>query len=203
MSIGPSESTPAPHLLDLIPPRPSADLDRVLDATERCLARYGLRRTSMTDIARELGVARTTLYRQVSSMDEALALVGSREFYRFLDRLTDLLAGGLGPQAFIDGTVSVVHAILDHPVIRRVLTDEAELLGELLSSGRVTAYAEQIVDLLTPLFEAGMTAGTIRRSDPRLAADLLVRLVGGLVGFPAGDSLERVVRFALEPVLEP
>ena len=40
----------------------------------------------MTDIAREMGVARTTLYRQVASLEAAMALMSSRQFHRFLDQ---------------------------------------------------------------------------------------------------------------------
>jgi len=83
---------------DRLPARPDPDLDRVLDAVERCLARFGVRRTSMTDIARELGVARTTLYRQVRSLEEAVSLVASRRFHRFLDELVTLAAGGIAPR---------------------------------------------------------------------------------------------------------
>ncbi len=43
--------------------RPSAR-DRLLGATERCLRRSGLRRITMTDVAREAGMSRAWLYRQ-------------------------------------------------------------------------------------------------------------------------------------------
>jgi AcrR family transcriptional regulator len=43
--------------------RPTAR-DRLLDATERCLRRSGLRRITMTDVAREAGLSRAWLYRQ-------------------------------------------------------------------------------------------------------------------------------------------
>ena len=94
-------------LLERLPPRPGPSMARLLDATERCLARYGIRRTSMTDIAREMHVARTTLYRQVSSVEEAVALVASRQLHRFLDDLLSLLSspGGVGPAAGDDGFV--------------------------------------------------------------------------------------------------
>src|SRR5437016_14248687 len=108
---------PMLDLLQRLPPRPPESLDLVLDATERCLARYGIRRASMTDIARELKVARTTLYRQVSSLEEALALVGSRQFHRFLDALTKVVAAGGGPQAFIDAAVHGVTLARSHPVV--------------------------------------------------------------------------------------
>ena len=87
-------STGEERFLDWLPPRPGPELDPVLDAVERCLTRYGLRRTSMSDIAREMGVARTTLYRQVPSLEHAMALMTSRRFHRFLDKLLDLLLHG-------------------------------------------------------------------------------------------------------------
>ena len=43
--------------------RPTAR-DRLLDATERCLRRSGLRRITMTEVAREAGLSRAWLYRQ-------------------------------------------------------------------------------------------------------------------------------------------
>ena len=47
-----------------IPSPPGGDLDPYLDAATRCFVRYGVRRTSVQDVADELGVNRTTLYRR-------------------------------------------------------------------------------------------------------------------------------------------
>src|SRR3954462_2198367 len=102
----------ADQLYDRLPSRPGPELDRVLDAVERCLARYGLKRTSMTDIARELGVARTTLYRQIASMQEALALMSSRRFHRFLDELVELSAAGFTAETFVQAIVRTVGSAL-------------------------------------------------------------------------------------------
>src|SRR3954454_2515393 len=88
------------RLHDRMPPRPGPELDPVLDAVERCLIRFGIRRTSMSDIARELGVARTTLYRQVGSLAEAISLVTSRRFHHFLDELVALGAEGIDAETF-------------------------------------------------------------------------------------------------------
>src|SRR3954464_15332843 len=104
-----------------MPPRPGPELDPALDAVERCLTRFGIRRTSMTDIARELGVARTTLYRQVGSLEEAISLVTSRRFHRFLDELVALSAGGIDFETFVQVIVRTVRTALDDPVAQRVL----------------------------------------------------------------------------------
>lgn len=186
-----------------IPPRPGAELDPVLDTVERCLTRYGLRRTSMTDIARELGVARTTLYRQVSSIEDAIALVAARQLYVFLDELIALLTQGAGPQTFIDAAFRTITFVRSSPLALRVLNDEPELIGALVTDGRLPDYVNQVVELVAPVFDAAMVTGAIRTADPRLTAAFIVRLIGVFILVPADDDLEALLRLALEPILQP
>lgn len=187
-----------------LPPRPSPDLDRVLDAVERCLARFGLRRTSMTDIAREMGVARTTLYRQVSSLEEAMALMSSRRFHRFLDELVALSAEGLTVDTFIHVIVRTVRTALADPIAQRVLNEEPDLVGKYLTNGSLTALAGNIIELLAPVLQLAMGTGLIRASDPKLAAGWIVRIVLSLGAVPPADEdLERTVEFVLRPLLDP
>lgn len=46
-------------------------LDEVLDAAYGCLTRYGVRRTTMDDIATTMGVARSAVYQYVRSTSAA------------------------------------------------------------------------------------------------------------------------------------
>ena len=198
------EPISAARLYDRLPPRPAPDLDRVLDAVERCLARYGVRRTSMADIARERGVARTTLYRQVASLEEAMALVLSRRFHRFLDELIELSAHGISPETFVRVIVRTVRTALADPVAQRILHDEPELLGGYLTSGSLAVLGAQITDLLTPVLRTAMGMGAIRMSEPAMVAGWIVRIVLGLGALPApDDELESTIRFALLPLLDP
>ena len=192
------------RLYDRLPPRPGPELDRVLDAVERCLARYGIQRTSMTDIAREMGVARTTLYRQVSSLEEALALLSSRRFHRFLDELIELSTQGITAELFVQVIVRTVRSALTDPVAQRILHDEPLLLGEYLTSGSLAVLANQIAELLTPVLGAAMSTGLLRATDPAMAAGWIVRIVLALGAVPPpDDQLEDTVRFVLLPMLDP
>ena len=197
-----AETESALALLERLPPRPDPSTDRLLDATERCLARYGIRRTSMTDIARELRVARTTLYRQVGSVEQAVALVASRQLHRFLDDLLAVLASaeGAGPVAFIEAIAGAVRFARTDPVCRRVLDDEPDLLGSLVARD-LRPYATQVAEAVTPIVAAAMEAGTIRSGDPRLAAQWMVRVVAALVALPPEGDLEEMLGYALGPIL--
>jgi AcrR family transcriptional regulator len=194
----------ADQLLDRLPPRPGPELDRVLDAVERCLARYGIKRTSMSDIAREMGVARTTLYRQVPSLEEAMALMSSRRFHRFLDDLVGLAAEGITAETFVQAIVRTVRSALDDPVVRRVLHDEPDVIGHYLSNGSLAALAGQITDLLTPVVAGAMGLGLVRTADPATTAGWIVRIVLSLGAVPPpDDALEDTVRSILLPLLAP
>jgi AcrR family transcriptional regulator len=186
-----------------IPGRPNPAVDRALDATERCLARHGVRRTTMSDIAKEMGVSRPTLYKQVASVEEAMALVLARQLYAMLDQVQTLVAQGPDPETFIDLAVHAVTFARSWPVAERVLTYEPELIGDLITSGQMATYIEQVIDLVAPLLQAAMDVGAIRSGDPRLTAEVTVRLCGSLVLTPATGDVEQLVRYALEPLLVP
>lgn len=190
-------------LLEQLPPRPAPSLDRMLDATERCLARYGIRRTSMTDIAREMHVARTTLYRQVGSVEEAIALVASRQLHRFLDELLEVLADpeGATVEDLVGAIGDAVRFTRSHPVALRVLNDEPEILGSIVARD-LGPYAAQIAQALAPVLRHAMDRGVMRRADPLLASQWLVRVVAVLVVLPPEDDLDRMLDYALRPVLE-
>jgi AcrR family transcriptional regulator len=176
----------------------------VLDAVERCLTRYGVGRTSMSDIAREMGVARTTLYRQVASLEEALALMTSRRFHRFLDELVALSADGITADLFVEVIVRTVRSTLADPVAQRILHDEPHVVGDYVTNGSLTVLAEQIIELLTPVVRMAIDAELLRSSDPAMTAGWIVRIVFALCAVPApDDQLEDSVRFVLLPMLQP
>ena len=70
-----SHKTPPPFsVLSGIPPAPNPDLDPYLDAAAECFARHGVQRASVQDVARRLGVNRTTVYRQIGNVEDMVRL---------------------------------------------------------------------------------------------------------------------------------
>jgi AcrR family transcriptional regulator len=61
--------------------------DRILDAAERLLARYGYQKTTMDDLAREAGIGKRTIYLHFASKEE----VALSSIDRIVDRLTERL----------------------------------------------------------------------------------------------------------------
>jgi AcrR family transcriptional regulator len=57
-------------------PDPNETVERILDATLRSIARQGLRRLSISDIAEEAGLSRGTVYRYFNDRDQLLNALG-------------------------------------------------------------------------------------------------------------------------------
>src|SRR5687767_15315020 len=67
---------------------------RVVEAALRCIARWGLAKTTLDDVAREAGLSRATVYRIVPGGKENLvALVSAYEMNRFFVSLHDAVQG--------------------------------------------------------------------------------------------------------------
>jgi AcrR family transcriptional regulator len=183
-------------------PAPPASVDPYLDAAVRCFARHGIGRTSVQDIARELKVDRTTVYRQVGNIDAIVRLLAGRELHQLLAALPARLSGMRGPDAIVDLLTMVVESAQAHPVLRKVLADEPELIGPF-----IVAELPMMIDLTaaaaTPVLQAAMDAGELARRDPERLAQMLVRLCLPLVLAPPPGDVATVLAELLLPVLTP
>src|SRR5882672_10500764 len=68
-----------------LPPRPDESVWPYLDAAARCIERFGWQRTSVKDVAREAGVERTTVYRNVGSMEDIFRALVARELHELME----------------------------------------------------------------------------------------------------------------------
>jgi len=183
-------------------PAPPPSLDPFLDAAATCFARHGVRRTSVQDVARELKVDRTTVYRQVGNVDRMVRLLMARELHGLLGALPDSLLGLQGPAVIVDLLATVVAYGRNHPVLAKVLADEPELIGPFLVT-EGPAMLEQIAALIAPILGAAMANGELAQRDPDAIAQLLVRITLSFLLAPPPGDLSDVLAELLVPALTP
>jgi AcrR family transcriptional regulator len=191
-----------PGLATGIPAPPPASLDPFLDAAARCFARHGIKRTSVQDVARELRVNRTTVYRQIGNVDEQVRLLLARDLHRLLASLPGALSGASGPEAIVELLDAIVTYAREHPVLAKVLADEADLIGPFLVSD-MPELVGRVAAAITPLLDAAMTAGVLARRDPVVVAEWVVRLGVSLILAPPPGDLSRFIAELLVPALSP
>jgi AcrR family transcriptional regulator len=202
MATDAAEVLALPVLAARLPLPPDPALDPVLDAAAECLARHGISKTTLSDIAREMGVAPSTVYRKVGSVDNVTMLVFAREAQRFLARIPATFAAATGPTTITTLMADAITTLANHPVAAKVLRDEGDWMGRMVTR-QLDHLLAQGVEVTAPLFSAAMAAGLVRQQDPQLLAHWMLRIaLAALVAPPPGD-LQSALDELLLPVLAP
>lgn len=185
-----------------IPAPPPASLDPFLDAAARCFVRHGIKRTSVQDVARELRVNRTTVYRQIGNVDQQVRLLLARDLHRLLATLPGALASATGPEAIVELLTAIVTFAREHPVLVKVLADEADLIGPFLVSD-MPELVGRVAAAITPLLDAAMGGGMLAHRDPVVVAEWVVRMGVSFILAPPPGDLSRFIAELLVPALSP
>ena len=191
-----------PVLARGLPPAPDAVLDPYLDAATDCFARQGITRTSIGDIAKVVGVSRTTVYRHLGTVDNTVRLLVARELHRFQETVPAALEGASGPDGLVRVLAALIRFARQDPVLAKVLRDEPDSVGALLATQGVDSF-QLVADVIMPPLEVAIAAGLIRQHDPVALAHWIARISAALVVAPPPVDLDQLLEDMLLPILQP
>jgi AcrR family transcriptional regulator len=160
---------------------------RILDAALAAYQEFGLRRTTMEDVARRAGIGRATLYRRFPQKSDLVAAVGLREVRRFIAQAdVEISKAADAEDRMVEGFVAVVRGLREHRLLSRLLSSEPEsvLPGLTLHGGPVIALAR---DYLKGKIEDDQRAGHLGDFDAGPLAEMLARLIHSMVLTPEGS----------------
>jgi AcrR family transcriptional regulator len=185
-----------------------ATTDAILDATRSSVLDFGIRRTTLTDVARRAGVSRMTVYRRYPDVDAVLRDLMTREFGVLLAEVALRVGGADGRARLVGRLAASVRALREHPLLRKVMEAEPELLLPYVL-GRMGETQRRSVAVIAEEVVVGQGDGSVRAGDPRVIAQALLLIVQSflLSGAIAEDvdqddlldELERVLTAALDP----
>ena len=158
--------------------------DVALDGALSAFLDFGIRRTSVNEIARRSGVSPATLYRWYGTKDGIVAAVALRETRRFLAEIeAEIDTSGLPEDQLAEVSVIVARRLREQPLLRRLIeTEPDDILPRLTTGGWpiIAAGAEY----LTLHIERLMDAGLVERFDPGPLAEILARVTHSLLLTP-------------------
>ncbi|MFC8872008.1 TetR/AcrR family transcriptional regulator [Streptomyces sp. NPDC057148] len=148
---------------DRNPDRPNAaDNDTVLDAVRDCVLAVGVRRTTMTDVARRAGVSRMTLYRRWPDVRTLVGDLMTREWIAVATGAIPEPRPGLDTRPrIVEGLVTGVEAFRAHPLFRKIVDVDPELLLPYVLDRR-GASQEALLELLAGGLAEGHADGSVR-----------------------------------------
>jgi AcrR family transcriptional regulator len=174
--------------------------ERILAAAELCMARLGLSRLSMTDVATQAGVSRGAIYLHFADRRALVDAVLTRAATRFVDSSAE----PIGRRRTLVGQVAEAAVFIrehlgDNVLTLRLPADEESLLAILLTT-RLERMVEEWVEFWLPYLVEAEKRGELRSGvDHRQAAEWIVRMMLSFAVMPPvtfdADRPDRVRAF--------
>lgn len=167
-------------------PEESDTAARILDAALALYLEFGLRRTTMDDVARQAGIGRVTVYRHYADKNALFQAVVLRECWRSIHEIEAKLAAIADPETrIVESFVLVVNGSRRHPLMRRLLDTEPEWLlphltikgGPILDFGR---------NYIARYLRHQRGNGMLGEDNADVMAEIFMRILNSLLLTPGG-----------------
>lgn len=155
---------------------------QIADAGYRCIARWGVSRTTMADLAREAGVSRATLYRYFpGGREQVFAQSINDAVVAFFTELLEAVEGAASLEEMLEIGLPRAHRqVAEHEVLQAVLRNEPEALHPALDDA-VASVRQEMAAFLTTQLEVHGVAGGVAIEE---AAEYLSRMLLSYMGSP-------------------
>jgi AcrR family transcriptional regulator len=140
--------------------------ERILAAAERCIERHGIRKTTMDDIASEVGLSRPSVYRYFADRDDLLIELNIRHARAMLNRAHKAMSRQSNfPDQMIEGILFVADDARRDPLTRYVIDPDGTSLGRrMITSGTSGMLRAEFLD---PYLDAAVANDELPRGVPR------------------------------------
>ncbi|HEY3735650.1 MAG TPA: TetR family transcriptional regulator [Streptosporangiaceae bacterium] len=163
--------------------------ERILDAALGQFEDFGLRRSTMEDIARRCGMSRITIYRRFPKKENLIEAVLLRELRSFLDCLLTVGEDGLSAEGkMVERVAFALQYLRNHLLLRRLLRTEPEsILPSLTVSGGpvVDTAREYVAALIRADLFGSRTPPAEAERHVQILAELGVRIVLSFILTPS------------------
>jgi AcrR family transcriptional regulator len=178
--------------------------ERIRAAAERCIDRHGIRKTTMHDVAFEVGLSRPSVYRYFADRDDLLIELITRHARALLDRARKSIPrqGSLADQIVETVLFTADHARRD-PLTRHVIEPDGTSLGKrMIASGTTEMCRAEMWD---PVLDAAVANNELPPGLPRSDIHLWLGnvTVMAIRGLEDGDGDLRRYRSVLRRFVAP
>jgi len=158
--------------------------DLILDGVDILLAKFGYKKMTMEDVARQVGIGKGTIYLHFPSKEELVLAHIDRIAETVVRKITEIAGTNDAPERRLRRmlVLRVVHRFDS-------VAHYSQSLGDLLSSVRAAlivrrqAYFEKEAAVFEDVLREGARLGALDCPDPRTAAFVLIQSTNALLPF--------------------
>jgi AcrR family transcriptional regulator len=158
--------------------------DRILDAADRLLARYGYRKMTIDDLAQEAGIGKGTVYLHFRSKEDVVLSHVDRLVSRVIARMREIAASDAPPAAKLRDML-VTRVMLRFDGVQHYTESFSEVLRDLRAAllERRERHFEEEARVLSGVLREGQRARAFRRHEALATARTLILASNSLLPF--------------------
>lgn len=149
----------------------------ILEAARRRFLRFGVRKTTVDEVAREAGCSRTTLYTHFRNKQDLYASLLQQDAEAFIAEAAGALgrAGRAGTKIRRIVEITRRH-YADNHILRHALAGDADMSLAPEAHAFTREQEKRVVSLLRQVLEEGVAEGSLRSIDAERVAYLMFQL---------------------------
>ncbi|WP_433726342.1 TetR/AcrR family transcriptional regulator [Nocardia sp. CA-129566] len=179
----------------------------ILDAARACVEEFGVRRTTLTEVARRAGVSRPTVYRRWPDTGSLVAELLVRELRAIV--AAAMPSTGSARDRLVEGIVGGAATIRSNSLFGKIFRTDTDLMLTYVF-GRLGRNQRALIELFAAGIREGHLDGSIRAGEPEQMATMLlliaqsaVQSAGTVAPLLAGAALDAELTRAMDGYLAP
>lgn len=158
--------------------------DAILDATDRLLSRYGYRKMTIDDLAREVGIGKGTVYLHFSSKEEIALSHIDRIVERLKEKLIIISVEDAPPGERLREML-ITRVLFRFDSVQHYTESLNELLAELRPQllARRRRYFDEEAQIFAGVIKTGQDMGAFESGNPHQIANLLLLATNSLLPY--------------------
>ena len=164
---------------------------QIVDAARKLFYKFGFKKVSMDDIAREAGVTKKTVYTYFSSKEELFKYFIQEELDNMKKIVEDIEKEDLD---FFEAVHQIIFQLIKYKNKRqffKLMTNEAEVLKSSIASKSLNLIDEQIQSYIYDIVKNAMDKGYIKKEDPEVVTFLVYKMYIALM-FDWSETREKL-----------
>jgi AcrR family transcriptional regulator len=140
--------------------------ERIVAAAERCIDRHGIRKTTMDDVACEVGLSRPSVYRYFADRDDLLIELITRHARALLARARKSVSRHTSlPDQIVESVIYTAEHARRDPLTRHIIDPDGTSLGRrMIASGATDMMRAEMWD---PVLDAAVANNELPPGLPR------------------------------------
>jgi len=144
----------------------------ILDAAMHCLARYGMVKSTLDDIAQRVGINKATLYYYYKNKEAIFMYALEREGHRFLERASDKFKSATSATEKVILLVKTFHEHFRNRAEFFEINAQAMVDNHILLQKLHKHFRAKNVDFMADIIQEGIDSGEFQDLDARHVADV-------------------------------